>query len=385
MTQLRDGRYRTAIIGVGRQGTYFARAAALNPAMEIVAGCNRGKETLDLFSERFKVPGYLDYRELLRKEKVDIAVLVLPVKPNPEIVIACARAGVPGIVTEKPIVSTLTDLDSMVEACAMSGSKYQSGNVDRNYAEQWKARELIAAGQIGEVRSVHSYANIVQGGCNALAWMKMFALGQFIRGKSGADADAEWVVGHVNGDPFSDHDEGLEGIGGYIRFTNGIEGHVYNKPSAKHGVEVIGTEGVFASDGRKLRFWKKSKDAGPNVFSGLVEVPGLVPDIPDEFDNKRDEEGWLIPDPRIKATLQSIVDSLDKGIEPRCSGVDQQKAFEISVALRESHRRNHAPVKLPLPPEVRSQPMMPVPYRWNSKRDLYGDQWYRDEMKKYKK
>lgn len=149
-------------------------------------------------------------------------------------------------------------------------------------------------------------------------------------------------------------------------------------------MEVIGTEGVFASDGRRLRFWKKSKDAGPNAFGGMVEVPGLVPDIPDEFDNKRDEEGWLMPDPRLKVTLQSIVDSLDRGIELRCSGVDQQKAFEISVALRESHRRNHAPVKLPLPPELRSQPMMPVPYRWNSKRDLYGDQWYRDEMKRHK-
>ncbi|MBM3935028.1 MAG: Gfo/Idh/MocA family oxidoreductase [SAR202 cluster bacterium] len=201
MAQLREGRYRTGVIGVGRQGTFFTRAVVLNPAMELVAGCNRGKETLDLFSERFKVPGYQDYSEMLAKERLDIAVLVLPVKPNPEIVIACARAGVPGIVSEKPIVSRLSDLDSMVEECAKAGSRYQSGNVDRNYAEHWKARELIAAGQIGDVRSVHSYSNIVQGGCNALAWMKMFALGQFIRGKSGVDADAEWVVGHGTATP----------------------------------------------------------------------------------------------------------------------------------------------------------------------------------------
>ena len=82
--------------------------------------------------------------------------------------------------------------------------------------------------------------------------------------------------------------------------------------------------------------------------------------------------------------MGSIVDALDNGSAPRCSGRDQQQAFEIAVALRESARRGHAPVRLPLPPDLRQQPMWPVPYRWNSKRDLYGGAWYRREMQRHK-
>ena len=60
--QLKEGRYRVGLVGVGRQGTFFARAFATHTATEIVAGCNRSQDTLDLFCQRFGVPGYTDYR-----------------------------------------------------------------------------------------------------------------------------------------------------------------------------------------------------------------------------------------------------------------------------------------------------------------------------------
>ena len=383
-TNLVEGRCRVGLVGAGRQGTFFGRAFATNPATEVVAACNRSQDTLDLFCQRFGVPGYNDYRQMLQNERLDIVATVIPVKPNPEIVIASARAGVRGIMSEKPIAGRLSDLDRMVEACDEAGIPYQAGNVDRVRPQNWAARAAIIQGAIGQIRSINCYTQIVQGGCNALTWAKMYALGQFIRGQSGKDADAEWVIGKTSGDPFSDGDEALNGIGGFIQFSNGIEMTVHVNASARYGVEVVGLEGVFASDGRHLRFWQKTNESGDDVFCGMKEVFGLAPNVPQE-ETVVSPDGWLEPDGRIVDTVQSIVDAIDHGTEPRCSGRDQQQAFEITVALRESARRAHAPVRLPLPQEIREQPMWPVPYRWNSKRDLYGGQWYMQEMQRHKK
>jgi predicted dehydrogenase len=383
-TSLKEGRYRVGLVGAGRQGTFFGRAFATNPATEVVAACNRSQDTLDLFCKRFGAVGYTDYRQMLRDERLDIVATVVPVKPNPEIVIASARAGVRGILSEKPIAGRLVDLDRMVAACDEAGVPYQAGNVDRVRPQNWAAREAIIQGAIGEVRSINCYTQIVQGGCNALTWAKMYALGQFIRGKSGRDADAEWVVGKTAGDPFSDGDEGLNGIGGFIHFGNGIEMTVHVNASARRGVEVVGSEGVFSGDGRHLRFWRKTAESGDDVFGGMKEVFGLVPSVPTE-ETVVSPDGWLEPDSRIVDTVQSLIDAIDLGMEPRCSGRDQQQAFEITVALRESARRGHAPVHLPLAQELREQAMWPVPYRWTSKRELYGGQWYMQEMQRHKK
>ena len=81
------------------------------------------------------------------------------------------------------------------------------------------------------------------------------------------------------------------------------------------------------------------------------------------------------------ASIQSIVDSLEKDIEPRCSGDNMLKVLEIAIALRESHRQGHAPVKLPL--EDRSLKIVPVPARWLNKKDVYGREWYAKEMERY--
>ena len=373
--------YRVGMIGVGRAGTRHARAFAVHPKTEVVAGVNRSNDTLDVFKERFGVPGYNDFEEMLKKERIDIACAVLPVRANAEVVIGCAKAGVKAIASEKPIAGTLQDLDRMVEECRSRGIPYAAGHVDRNYPQYWAARKMITDGELGDVRSINLYTNVVQGGCNSLTTMMMFAPGQAIRGTYGWDADVEWVVGMVSGDPFAEGDEGLDGMGGYLQWTNGIQGMVTFRPSAKRGVQVVCTKGVFESDNRTFRIWKTQETTEPPALNDLVEVQDAIPDIDDRDREQFDEDGWIRPGPRIEAHVQSVVDSLELGIEPRCSGADQLKAMEVSIAFRESHRRNHAPIRLPL--EDRNHKMYPVPYRWNSKRDLYGDAWYRQEMKQH--
>ena len=85
-------KYRVGLIGAGRKGTQHARAYMLDERTELVAVADGDPENLALFQKRTGVPGYADYRQMLQKEALDIAAPILPVSPNPEVVIACAAS-----------------------------------------------------------------------------------------------------------------------------------------------------------------------------------------------------------------------------------------------------------------------------------------------------
>ena len=65
--------------------------------------------------------------------------------------------------------------------------------------------------------------------------------------------------------------------------------------------------------------------------------------------------------------IKWMVESLETGTPPRCSGEDLRTALEIVIAMRESHRRGHVPLRLPL--EDRSLKLYPATGRWDNKKD----------------
>ena len=50
--------------------------------------------------------------------------------------------------------------------------------------------------------------------------------------------------------------------------------------------------------------------------------------------------------------------------------------------MRESARRNHSPVKLPL--VSRNYRMLPQKSRWVNKKELYGKEWYAEQISRAK-
>ena len=337
---------------------------------------------------------------MLHKEQIDIAAPVLPVSENAKAIVAAARAGVKAIFCEKPLTASLEEADRTVEECRSRGVYFYGGHTYRNYPQLWQAREMIEAGEIGEVQSINLYDDNGQGGCHWMSVVRMFA----------GDSNVDWVVGWVAGDPFSDSegdeytkregDIGVKKIGGYIRFGNGIECFSQYR-TTKMGVEVLCSRGVFAYDGAAFRMWKAKQGAKGTYMADLQEIEDLFPDTEtydqgNLFSDTRrfDGEGWAIPENRLNDTVQWVVDSLETGVEPRCSGDDLRKSLEICIALRESHRRGHIQVKLPL--EDRSLKLMPETARWMNKKDLLepplwahtdasSREWYAETMARHRK
>ena len=369
MTTARRAKYRVGVIGCGRKGTQTARSYAVHPLSEVTAAADPDPENLALFCQRFKVPGYSSYEAMLANEPVDVAAPILPVKVNPEVVLGCTRFDVKAIASEKPMAASLEDADQMVEACQSRGIKLAVGDLDRNLPHFWKAQQVIESGELGEVRSITIFngsgTEMSGGGIQLFSLMRLFA----------GDADVSWVAGWVTDDPASDDDQGGAG---YVRFANGIEGFLHRQPSAKRGMEVLCSQGVFASDGAYVHLWKAEHGADQPAATTLRQVPGVLPETQLYAGRQtHDADGWQVY-PRQAATVQSIIDALEQGIEPRSNGDNGRKALEMAIALRESHRRGHVPVPVPL--VDRSLKIVPKPGRWGNKKEVYGKEWYAEQI-----
>ena len=361
--------HKVAIIGVGRKGTSHARAYMLHPRCEVIAAADPDPQNLDLFQRRFGVSNvYSDYRDLLANERIDIAAPILPVSVNPEVVIACAQAGVRAVFSEKPIAASLEEADQMVEECRSRGIPFACGDAWRNLPQFWQFKSMIDDGEVGEVRSIniyHPHDEISGGGCQSLGVMRLMA----------GDADVEWVTGWVRGDPFDEEDQGM---GGVVRFSNGIDAFIHMNPVGKLGIEVNTSRGVFFSDWKTFRLWLNLEDGRP-FGDGWPdnEVYGAFEDA-DNPDDEFGDDGLRLPGYRQTASVDAIVRALEEGREPWTSGDNMRKALEIGVALRESHRRGHAPVRLPI--EDRSLRILPHAGRWLNKKQVYGEEWYAEQM-----
>ena len=351
-----DNTYRVALIGCGRKGHGHARGYVGNPRTEIVAAADPDSSNLEIFLQHFPVQGYSDYHQLLAQEDIDIAAPILPVQPNPQVVIDCAGAGVKAIYCEKPMAASLEESDAMVEACASRGIHLASGDAYRTMPQHWKVKALIDAGELGQVQSINLYQStneISGGGCQGLSVLRLFA----------DDAEVEWVTGWCGGDPWDDEDQNM---GGLVKFANGVEAFIHSKPTLLDGIEVLCSKGVYRTSWSGGHLWRGE------ARGQLVEDK----DFTEEFGT----EGWMEPSgTRQRAGIQSIVESLDQNIEPRCSGANMRKVLEIAIGLRQSHRNNFAPI--PFPIQDRSLKIVPNKSRFLNKKEVMGEERYAEQIR----
>ena len=383
MTERDKPVYRVGIIGGGRQGTGHGRGYTVHPRTEVAAVADTDPENLELFCERFGVPGYSSYEEMLAEENLDISAPILPVKANPDAVVASAQTGVKAVFCEKPLAGSLATADRMVDECRTRGVLLAAGLVVSSHPDYRKAYEMAASGEIGEVLRIDLYETNHQMGTHGLNLARKFA------GK----ADVEFVTGYVSNDPSGDYEEDYgEGdawygsLGGYIRFANGVECFSSYTGPEWMGLEVIGTRGVihnWNNTALGLRLFKTKAGADPREHPDLIEVEGAFKPRP-RAERGYDAEGWRTVEEVLMESISSLVDSLDKGTELEITtGDDLRHALEIAIALRESARRNQARVELPL--ADRSLVMYPQKGRWHYKKDVNGAEWYREQMKIHRK
>ena len=111
-----------AIVGCGRIAKRHSELLGLEQiaGARLAAVCDIVLEKAKEFGERFGVPYYQSFDEMMQNEQIDVASVLTPSGMHAEHVIALARYK-RHIVVEKPMALTLTDAEAMIKACDANG------------------------------------------------------------------------------------------------------------------------------------------------------------------------------------------------------------------------------------------------------------------------
>ncbi len=154
-------------IGTGKQGRGLTGAFLKTGAVRIVALSEVYKDKAQLTINSMKelhnkntqlgtyaeIPVYNDFRELLERKDVDAVVIATPDHWHAAMAVRAAKAG-KDIFCEKPLSLTVKEGRAMVDAARKYDRVFQTGSMQRSWAEFRQAVELIRNGHIGEIKSI---------------------------------------------------------------------------------------------------------------------------------------------------------------------------------------------------------------------------------------
>src|SRR6476646_4726853 len=149
-------RVRFGMIGVGMQGSGLLGGAITIPGVECVGAADLydGRHTLAReITANPSLPTTRHYQELLDRKDIDCIVAAVPDHWHRRVVVDACNAG-KDIYCEKPMSHNVADGLAMVEAERKNNRIVQIGSQRVSSVLCAKARELYAAGTIGEIEMV---------------------------------------------------------------------------------------------------------------------------------------------------------------------------------------------------------------------------------------
>jgi predicted dehydrogenase len=242
--------YRVGIIAAGRIAREHARGWQACEHTQITAIADSHPQALAQFGYDFGVQRrYLDYREMLAKEELDIISVCSWDPQHAEMTIAAATAKPKVILCEKPMAVSLGEADAMIIACQRNGVKLAVGHQRRFYSAWQEAKRLVQSGAIGEVKRLWSAvgAGMMNTGTHCLDF-QMFVLG---------DVTPVWVMGAVERktDRYIFGHRVEDRCFGVIGYPGEVEGVIENDMNGIYqlGATIYGSEGIIEVHDNSLR------------------------------------------------------------------------------------------------------------------------------------
>ncbi len=359
--------FNLALLGCGKVAHLHAKAIENLPEARLAAVWSRTEKNAANFSRQYATKAYENIREMITKEKIDLAIVCTPHPFHRSPAEEAAMAGA-HVLVEKPLASTLGDCDAMIKTCENAGVRLGVVSQRRWYAPVKRVKDAIDAGKIGRP---------VLGTIQMLGW----------RDKEYYDADAWrgtwqmegggvlvnqaphqldlllWFMGEVEevygwwgnlNHPFIEVEDTALAI---IRFKNGGAGNILVSNSQKPG--IYGKVHVHGENGASVGV---QTDGGAMFVAGMSNI--LEPPVNDLWTISEEEKKlkkWVKEDaaffnsvnPTVYYMERQIADFLNaikNGHEPMVTGHFGRRTVELFTAVYRSARDNK-PLKFPLFPE----------------------------------
>ncbi|MGR4069215.1 Gfo/Idh/MocA family protein [Billgrantia sp. C5P2] len=345
-------RLRLAMVGGGQGaliGGVHRIAARMDDRFELVAGNFSSQPERNRATARelgvAEARCYADYQALLagecaRDDGAEVVAIVTPNHLHFPAALACLKAG-KHVICEKPMTLGVDEAQQLAAAVDASGKRFVLAHNYVGYPLVQHARELVARGELGRIRSVQveyvqewlseapgldnrqaawrlDPARAGAAGCLGDIGVHAFHLAQFISGQRVSEVSAELF----NAVPGRELDDNVHAL---LRFADGARGMLWasqTAPGFENGlsIRVVGEKASlrwaqespnelhFAPlDGPAQRLTRRDDRLGADIARG-IRIPGGHP------------EGYL---EAFANLYQALSDGLDEGLEtPWLPGVE---------------------------------------------------------------
>jgi predicted dehydrogenase len=313
-----------------------AHAIAISPVVDLVAVCDLDQACIDGFLTEWgstfpTVATYRDFDDMLGAAAIDILIVCTPEDKHTSFVEKAAAAGVPAILCEKPIATTLEDADRIIDATARAGCV-----LSVNYTRRWdpfyyRAWEMVRAGMLGTVGTIvatcaGSQAMMFRNGTHMVDLMNFYAGAEPAQVFGLLEPGFEDFVAYRGEGRHKDADSD-PGSSGLVLYANGVRGF-YNgtkdtfaatSPRLGQELDISGTEGrIRISDGI-AEFWSHEQGTGSPVrrtFPAVFTARGTT-----------------------ESSIEDVARVLRDGGQTRCTGREARRALAVMLGIVESSRQ----------------------------------------------
>jgi predicted dehydrogenase len=312
---------------------------------------------------------------LLDEARPDFVVIATQAPQHAELTIAAAQRGI-HVICEKPLALNLVEADAMVAACEAKAVVLATNHLRRVIPASIMARDLIAAGEIGDILAVDIHDKGGRPVGNTLMEMAThyfdearFLLSRYVHSDGRRGDEVEWLFARLTtalgaaAHPATpdeivpsqvakptDRDCGLVlGERGTVVF--GLAGGVqavarfHNLPQADNrydGVDVIGTKGAIAVRGGFIKQLFRRRGHTFAEHDRWQPIP-----LGSEYAEYLALPERAASDYLCQRMALELIAAVEEGRPHVASGRDGVTSLELLMATYHSHRAN-APVTLPL-------------------------------------
>ena len=150
---------RFGVVGLGNWGKVHADLYSSHPLSALAAVCDVNEKRAADFGAAYGLQKvYFDYQEMMRDPEIDAVAVVTPDFAHGGPIVAAARMG-KHVIVEKPLATTLQDLEEISEAVRRAGITFMVDFHCRWYPPIVVARQNIQKGELGTIVSAYLRLN----------------------------------------------------------------------------------------------------------------------------------------------------------------------------------------------------------------------------------
>ena len=141
-----------ALVGCGRISKRHSELLGESqiPGARLTAICDKVLSKAKVIADKYKIPAYSCLHEMMKSEKIDVAVVLTESGLHAQHTIELAPYGA-HIMVEKPMALTLDDADSMIEACDKHNIKLFVVKQNRFNVPIVQLRKALDDGRFGKL------------------------------------------------------------------------------------------------------------------------------------------------------------------------------------------------------------------------------------------